>query len=58
VLCSNFGENFFTGDQLSLSFLNLGYATFRFFCPKVIDFLIDWKVEARKKLLNQAYTDI
>jgi hypothetical protein len=58
VLCSNFCENFFTGDQLSLSFLNLGHATFRFLCPKAIDFLIDWKVKARKKLLNQAYTDI
>ena len=47
VLGSNFGENLLTGNELYLAFLNLGHATFRFFCPKAINFLIDWQIEAR-----------
>jgi len=50
VFCLDSGEDLLAGNQLHLAGLNLGHATFRL--------LIDWQVEARQELLNQAQTGV
>ena len=45
-------------DEPNLTGFNLGYATLRLFCPKAIDILAYWQIEACCELLRQIQTDV
>ncbi|AOS83540.1 hypothetical protein BIU88_04910 [Chlorobaculum limnaeum] len=58
MLFSNSAKDLFSGNPLSLAFLNLQYPAFRLIRPKTINFWIDSLVEAFQKFLDKAQSKI